>query len=45
MFGELLKISYLCRVEIKMVDLALASQKLFLGLTKFTACPARKNFV
>ena len=45
MFGELLKISYLCIVEIKLMDSALASQKLFLGLTIFTVCPARKNIV
>ena len=44
-FGRLLKISYLCSVERKMGDFTMASQKLCLGLTKFTACPARKNTI
>ena len=40
-----MKISYLCIVEKKDDVRALADGKMFLGLQKFTACPARKNGV
>ena len=42
MFGELLKISYLCIVEIKIENGASASQRNFSGAPNITACPARK---
>ena len=45
MFGELLKNSYLCSVEIKIVKGASVSRKDFSGAPNFTACPARKNFI
>ena len=43
MFGELLKISYLFIVEIKIGNGASASQRNFSGAPNFTACLARKN--
>jgi hypothetical protein len=45
MFGELMKFSYLCRVERKMEKGASARQEYFSGAPKFTACPERKNFI
>ena len=41
----MLKKSYLCIVEKKDEEGAVASEKFVSGLQNFTACPARKNGV
>jgi hypothetical protein len=38
-----MKVSYLCTVDDEERRSAVGSENLFSGLTKFAACPARKN--